>query len=520
MPPASAPASPLVMDHRPLDRSRAAHLLRRVTFGPTPALLRTLTGLPPAEAVDRLMEEALARPLPRDPAWIQEREPGDDDSDEETIEAFFERNFDEWIPEVLATLLDEMTRGGLRARLVLFWHNHFVTGLEAYELAHFAHRYLQTLRTHALGHLPTFVHAMGRDPSMLIYLDGVVNRREAPNENYARELLELFTMGPHDADGRPNYTEYDIPELARALTGWDIDDDYEPFLDEDGFDPGPKTIFGQTGAFTYDDVVPLIFSARGPQVAHFIAEKLYRALVYDTPDAAVVQALAQILEAHDFEIRPALRALLTSVHFYEPRYHGAQIKSPMELLVGLARTFGVSFRPAYQFEVFEMAGEELEQEILNPPNVAGWPGHRQWLSASTLPARWAAANHLFWLMSADEDDEEPRDPVLSLKGLFARYGGADSHAILRFPVALARDLLAVSLADTSIDPITAGFAGDLRTHPLPDFITAAPAYEQNLTKRFLQGVPWYEVGPDAEALDGLIWEYLDYLVQRPEFQLT
>ena len=161
--------------------------------------------------------------------------------------------------------------------MTLFWHNHFVTQYDDYFIAMHAYRYLKLLREHALGNLKGFCpYAIGRDPAMLKYLDGDVNQKPGePNENYARELLELFTMGPKDKDGNDNYTQSDIEEIARALTGWVIDylthttSFYAGF-----FDNGEKTFFGQTGAFGYDDVIDIIFEERGCRDRLFYLRKV------------------------------------------------------------------------------------------------------------------------------------------------------------------------------------------------------------------------------------------------------
>ncbi|MDX1548901.1 MAG: DUF1800 family protein, partial [Rhodothermales bacterium] len=285
----------------PLDRRHAVHLLRRTGFDAAPAEVDALLGMEAGDAVDALVDAALVPPVPMPPDWVDEGVPRSQDA-QQTY--FMDRN-PEWLMEYYATLMRQLYYGGLREKMTLFWHNHFVTEIDAYLIAPYAYRYVETLRTHALGNFKDFVHAIGIDSAMLLYLNGVQNAAGAPNENYARELLELFTMGPEDDQGTPNYTQQDIEEIARALTGWLVD----PFnltvqLVSVRHDGGEKTIFGRTEAFGYDDVIDLLFEERPEQIAAFLCRKLYRAFIYEAPDEALVAELAQVMRAHDFAIAP------------------------------------------------------------------------------------------------------------------------------------------------------------------------------------------------------------------------
>ncbi|MEM6784762.1 MAG: DUF1800 family protein [Bacteroidota bacterium] len=520
--PTLAPPASLTPATTPLSRAQAAHLLRRATFGPSPALLDHFTGMVPTEAVRVLIDEAQATSLPPDPSWLLLPLPEDDDEGE----AFFDQN-ERWVHEVMRTFFHEMVDGGLHARMTLVWHNHLVTSLETYEYAALAHRYLQLLRTHALGSFQTMVREVGTDGAMLVFLNGAESTWEDPNENYARELMELFTMGPLDANGQPNYTENDVPELARALTGWVVDYggfDAPPFTSlfrEEFFDDDVKTFLGRTGAFDYDDVVDILFEERRSAIAHFIAARLYRSFVHETPNAAVVAALAQVLADADFEVAPALQALLASAHFFEARFHGAQIRGPFDLIAGVARALGTQASALDAFtsdEIVAVAAEGLEQRLLAPPNVGGWPGYRTWLSTDTLPARWDGLGYMVDLLVSDEGEGgDPRTPALDLATVYTTYGGTDSLSFYRFPVEVAKALLAVPLTETSIEPVSAGYAGGI---PVPDTVLNAPAHEQDLTKLFLQGAPWYEVtGSNEDLRRDLVWEYLSRLGELPEFQL-
>ena len=218
--------------------------------------------------------------------------------------------------------------------MALFWHNHFVTDTEVYVHARLAYGYLNLVRKHALGDFKQFVYDMGLNLAMLIYLDGTSNTHIAPNENYARELLELFTTSPEDQNGQPNYTEADIREMARALTGYVADlRQFRARFFDNRFDDGEKTFLGRTGNFGYADVVDIVFEERTDALAHFICVKLYKAFVYAAPAPEIVDELAEIFIDNNFQIAPVLRTLLKSAHFFDREVHGARIKGPIEMMV-------------------------------------------------------------------------------------------------------------------------------------------------------------------------------------------
>jgi uncharacterized protein (DUF1800 family) len=196
-----------------------------------------------------------------------------------------------------------------------------------------------------------------------------------PNENYSRELMELFTMGVN------NYTQRDVSEAARALTGW-IVNGLQAALVQRRFDAGTKTILGRTGAFNDTNVVDILFDQW--QTAMFLCRKLYRTFVYQEPDEAVVAELADTLRENQYEIRPVLRKLLLSAHFFDETTRGSLIRSPIDLVVGTARMLSVTqASPVYLTGYAAL----LDQTLLDPPNVAGWPGYRSWVSTTTLPNR-------------------------------------------------------------------------------------------------------------------------------------
>ena len=392
----------------PWDRRRALHLIRRLAFGVHADEVDTLLAMSPGDAVDAIVDGAAALPPMPEPWWSRQApphwtSPGSVqqryvDSTLDWVNDFEWEVYGQLVSEGASEPVDRVARG-FRERIALFWHGHFVTSWEVYFLAPWLWRYWSLLRRHGLGDFRQFVHDVGIDPSMLMYLNGVENRVWAPNENYARELLELFTMGILDDDGQPNYTEADVQELSRVLTGWGVDyyGTMDPQFIPNWHDAGSKTVLGQTGPWDYDDVVPLLFSARAPQIARFICRKLYRAFVYATPDEAVVDEMAALFQASDWQIAPVLKALFSSAHFFSDEVIGSRIKSPVEHTFGLHRTMKRPRdreRQGFLWWATWLAG----QVLFDPPTVAGWPGYREWVDTSTISMRWMLTE---WLVNGD-----------------------------------------------------------------------------------------------------------------------
>ena len=494
------------------DRRSAAHLVRRTGFGARKRDVdAALADGSAAAAVDRLLREAAALPLPEPPAWVANGGGGDDT----------QRVYD-----VQRGWYEAMRTGGLRERTTLVLHNLLATQYGKVGPARLVWGHLDLLRRYALGNFRTLVLRVGKDPAMLVYLDGVLNRVGAPNENYAREVLELFTMGQTGPDGTPNYTEADVKEAARALTGWTVNGAGNASFDLTRHDRGTKTILGQTGAWGHDDVVRILFEQRARPIAHFVARKLYCAFVEARPHAATVAAVADVLLTNTFELAPALRALLTSARFYDPSVVGARVKSPVELLVGLVREAELTPNAAF-YEAMRGALEPtgLGMELLNPPNVAGWPGlnppgsdglpgHYSWLTTSTLPERWALCERvLSGAMGAAYDPVE-----------LARKASdpADPYTL---PADLAGLFLPVPLGEAGIRTVAEPFAGNAMKPPPAAFL-AGHAHAVNLAKLMLDGTPHYEwagllaTAEGTSAARRLLTGYLVYLTQLPEYQLT
>ena len=508
-PPALMAAGSLVRNTAPLTRKQAVHLLRRAAFGGSVTEVKEYEGMPADEAAKKLVQEALAAPIPDPPEWASHYPPWNGSDSERR--AYNDLQF-EWAQEYASSWVDQMVRVGLREKLVLFWHSHFVTERDTYFYTIMAHQYVTHLRTWALGNFKKFVIQTGVNPAMLVYLDGRLSTRTNPNENYARELLELFTMGQLDSQGRSNYTQADIVELSRALTGWQVD--YGRFTtnyDRSRADRTEKEIFGRRDTFNYISLHDWIFEARTQQIADFIVRRLYREFVYQTPNAEVAGGLAKIFVENDFEIAPVVEAILASRHFYAEEVMGARIKSPTELVLGLMKDIGSFAQGEPRLRRVHRGLRDLDQHLLNPPNVAGWPGYRSWVSTSSLPARWDEVDFMVRTGIAGR-------PLNLVPATLELLDADDPLVAFKAPVALAEHFLSVPLTQLSLDA-PEEFAGDLESRPIPQEIMEGPAYVRNLAKIFLGSQPWYSWNPRRPGIAYGMTRYLLFLSKLPEYQL-
>jgi uncharacterized protein (DUF1800 family) len=359
----------------------ARHLLNRTGFGATDAEVLEFAALDRAQAVERLLagsrrEASIAPPAfvnaPFEP-YYRLREM----SAEERMAA--QRKLVEQGFELRAWWLREMllTPSPLTERMTLFWHNHFATSQQKVRLASLMYRQNALLRREALGNFATLLHAVAKDPAMLVYLDNAGSRKQAPNENFAREVMELFTLG----EGR--YGERDVKEAARAFTGWSLDRDSGEFVYRRIWhDYGEKTVLGRTGRFDGEEVLDILLAR--PETAEFIAAKLWRELISPNPEPREIARWAAVFRDARYEVKPLVHAALTSAAFWSTDNRAALIKSPVDLVVGTLRVFAIhpfDLRPA----VFACAA--LGQNPFSPPNVKGWPGGQAWIDSATLLGR-------------------------------------------------------------------------------------------------------------------------------------
>ncbi len=448
--------------------TQASHLLRRTGFGLRPEEVAQLARMNMEEAVDLLLEE---RPLPSQPVNYN----FEDDPNVAVGEVWIGKpliagvNVNQYRLQSLRSWVYDNIRKerlSVRERMCEFWVNHF--GIAGGGQAQVRYDFHILLKEFALGNFKELMKRVTIDKAMLVFLNGNLSYAASPNENYARELLELFTVGkgPQIAPGDySNYTEQDVRALARALTGWETQRLFSTnpsHTPESVFNPGRHDIsdkelsyhfngdiLSDGGINEYKQVIDRIFEQ--PAVARFICRKLYRHFVYykvsDAVEAEIIEGLAQILEENDFEIRPVLRALFLSDHFYSTDYLGPMIKNPLQLVAGKMRTFNHD----HQFEELKIDQKRrlfiyyyyraaaMDMDYFNPPSVAGWeayyqqPGfYRIWINSSTLQERTRFAqtmtsnngvglgengfgnyDYLKWI----EQIEDATDPVKLIKGI-------------------------------------------------------------------------------------------------------
>lgn len=381
----------------------ARHLLSRTGFAPREEEVQAYARLTRAQAVDKLLAETRTTAQTPAPDWVNEpfvpRRKFKDLSAEEK-KALQRQQFQRgvalrgwWYQEMLSTPTP------LTEHMTLFWHNHFVSSQQKVKSAQIMYRQNVLLRQYALGNFGDLLHAVAKDPAMLLYLDNATNRKGEPNENFAREVMELFTLG------MGNYTEQDVKEAARAFTGWSLDRDsgefhFYPRL----HDQGIKTVLGHSGNFDGDAVLDILLAQ--PQTAEFITAKLWREFVSPNPDTQEVKRLAKIFRDSHYEMKPLLRALFTSDAFYAKKNRATLIKSPVELLVGTLRQFGIE---GLDTRVLVFAGRQLNQDVFGPPNVKGWPGGEEWINSTTLLARKQLLARLF--RAEEMPVERPMQPT-------------------------------------------------------------------------------------------------------------
>jgi uncharacterized protein (DUF1800 family) len=367
----------------------ARHLLSRVGFGAPPTEVEAYARLTRQEAADRLLAGVGKTAVTPPPAWAGEpfkpRPRVRGMSPEERKLAI--RGVNQQVFELQSWWVGEMlaTPSPLTEKMTLFWHNHFVTSERKVRLPLLLHRQNALFRQHAVGNFAELLHAVARDPAMVIYLDSASNRKGSPNENFAREVMELFTLG------EGNYGEQDIREAARAFTGWSLDTQTGEFVFRPAaHDDGEKTVLGRTGRFGGDQVLDILLEQ--PQAAEYIVSKLWREFVSPQPDRAEVKRIAAAFRDSRYDIRAALREMLISEAFYARENRGALIKSPVDLVVGTLRQF--QFRTGDVLP-FVFATSELGQVLFAPPNVKGWPGGEAWINSSTLLMRKVFLERLF-----------------------------------------------------------------------------------------------------------------------------
>ncbi|MBU0676926.1 MAG: DUF1800 domain-containing protein [Verrucomicrobia bacterium] len=395
---------------------KAAHLLNRAGFGGTPAEVKSFYDLGPQKAVDQLTDYRQShddfpaptwvvpgiekRPFPRGMKMLEEPE-------RRKKRQEYQREQRSHLLELRAWWLYRMryTKRPLQEKMTLFWHGHFATGIRKVRSAYAMYVQNETLRALACGNYRDLVTAVAKDPAMLIYLDGAQNRRHAPNENFARELMELFTLG------EGHYTEEDIKEAARAFTGWSVGrQEFEFENNSRAHDRGNKKFMGHRGGFDGDDIIRIILSER--RAKEFIAGKLWSFFAYDDPEPGLVTALGDALDESGLELRLFMNKLFLSREFYSAKAVRTQVKSPAQWLIGTLRCLDARM-PDPRLTQYMM--KMLGQELFEPPNVKGWDGGYTWITTATLFHRYNFAGALVkggWAAGGWKDPVVETDKLL------------------------------------------------------------------------------------------------------------
>lgn len=382
------------------------HLLWRAGFGPAVEQLNDLDRYSPDQFWSALVKSAEKAPEPIEVAsnaiqglvmgvqTFQELSKRELDADQRKELQQRNRN---GIRDLNTTWMNKMVNSSaqLREKLAFFWHGHFACrNLNVL----YQQQLLDLIRQNALGNFGTLLKAVSRSAAMLNFLNNQQNRKDHPNENFAREVMELFTMG------RGNYTETDIKEAARAFTGWGSNFQGEFLFRRFQHDFGSKTVLGRSGNFDGDDVLNILLEQK--QTAVFITTKLYRFLVNDDPDPKQIQWLADRFYKNQYELLPLLADLFNQDEFYAESNIGTRIKSPIELLVGIRRLLPMQFDEASGQLLLQRG---LGQVLFYPPNVAGWPGGKTWIDSSSLMLRLRVPRLLLgedeWNIGEKTDDD-------------------------------------------------------------------------------------------------------------------
>jgi uncharacterized protein (DUF1800 family) len=404
-----------------------AHLLKRTMFGAKKVDIDYFLAMTPSAAVDALLNVPTGQPAPP----LKNYDNTDIDAADPDVSV---AQGTTWVNSVstdgtansnrvdslkawwIGTMINQDR--SIREKMTLFWHNHFSTETATYERGTYGYKYNTLLRQSAVGNFKTLVKDMTVNVCMMRYLNGYLNTNTAPDENYARELQELFTLGK---ENNPNYTEDDVKAAARVLTGWRIKDkageDESVYFKPEAHDRNSKTfssffggtvIAGRSDATAGDaeltDLINMIF-AKSVEVSEFIVKKLYTWFVYYTiePDTLtnVIKPLAAEFRNGGWEIKPVLATLLKSEHFFDPLSQGCLIKSPLEMMVMMMREFEVVFPAdtdyANQYNMWDYLRNQstlMQQNIADPPSVSGWPAYYQvpmfyemWINHDTMPKR-------------------------------------------------------------------------------------------------------------------------------------
>lgn len=419
----------------PWNELRIKHAYRRIGYDTNQVEISNALAISPTVFIDQLIDESLNAPDWPAPSWANYT---NDDYDSMGLD--FDEQTQANHKETMLAVLDQMHSTGLKGRMILFWSNHFVTRVEDYYTSNHLYEYYSKLEEHAFGNFEAFVRDIGLTSAMLVYLNGVENTSNSPNENYARELFELFTLGVDNG-----YTQGDIVETSRALTGYNdrVNYTYPITFDSTTFDDTDKTIFGQTGNWGYDDVIDLLFQEKAPLVAEHICKKLYTYFVSTIVNEDIVSGMAAVF-VQDFNIVNVLRLLFKSEHFFDAKTIGIQIKSPYDMTISFVKITNFSLQTNFHKGLIWF-NSMIGQQMFQPIDVAGWQMGRNWINTSTLTGRWQILQWMIWhtwnnfsedfRTFAVEVSNNSNDPFVVTKSIIDRFMPVELYSASDYQVA-------------------------------------------------------------------------------------
>lgn len=445
----------------PWDLKKVGHLYRRAAFGATMQELRAAQEMGPDRAIDQLLR-------------------GQPDAEADEVWGMVTRGLRQFNTgdQLPAAWLYRMlyTTHPLREKMTLFWHNHFATSNRKVQNAGYMLGQNELMRRHALGSFRTLLEEMSHDPAMMVWLDTILSRRGQANENYARELMELFSLGinhPRQPERR-NYTEQDVREAARAFTGWTLEGG-KPVFHANQHDDGDKAVLGQRGRFKSTDIVRICLEQEA--APYFITRKLFRFLVSENlqPSAALLEPLATAFRTSDYNFAGLVEQVLRSNLFFSGHAYRARIKTPVDFALGIVRGLEGHLGGAGQERRLgstELASalEGLGQRLFYPPSVAGWDMGRAWLNGQTYLLR----QNLALALTSTTDDRFGRraDPA----GLLRRHGVEGDAAQVDFMVRLfLQDDVPAGTRERLVQ-----YVADAKSRPYPFFWSQNDASEQRV----------------------------------------
>ncbi|MBP9881459.1 MAG: DUF1800 domain-containing protein, partial [Chitinophagales bacterium] len=352
-------------------QQQVQHLYLRAGFGETPVVIKKKK----QQSIQKLVDELFNDAKQNNPITYLENPADSKEVGNFKVLLLILKSRDQMQElniEWLKTL--HTTKSVLREKMTLFWHNHFATSTQ---LAYLMQVQNNTLRKNALGKFDKLLHAISTDPAMIIYLNNQQNKKDAPNENFAREVMELFTLGEGNL-----YTEKDIKEAARAFTGWTVNKRGKFEFVEKEHDDGEKEFMGMKGNFNGQDIINILLSKK--QTARYVTYKIYKEFVNDDVDETIVAQLTDQFFESGYDIGKLMKTIFTADWFYDEKNVGTHIASPVELLTRYKRLLNIGFKDDKAQLVVQKV---LGQVLFFPPNVAGWPGGKNWVDSSTLTLR-------------------------------------------------------------------------------------------------------------------------------------